>query len=65
MSSYNPAFCCGSDCWAHEMNPAEPCWGNVEVVDEEYSDDDYWWIHECQGHLGVRDGETYKHEEIK
>lgn len=55
---YNPDACCGADCWAHELYPDKPCWGDVEVVDEEYDGDDYWWIHECEGHRGTRDGEN-------
>jgi len=43
---------CGSDCVYFEMNDNEPCWGEVEAVDEQYTEDysDYWWIHVCEGH---------------
>jgi hypothetical protein len=51
MSKYNPDACCGDDCWAHELYVNQPCWGDVRVVDEEYTDDDYRWIHECEGHV--------------
>lgn len=44
--------CCGADCWAEHWleEYGGPCWGDVEVIDEEYTDDDYWWIHACEGH---------------
>lgn len=66
IKPYNPDACCGNDCWAFPGNENEPCWGDVRVVDEEYTDDgeDYWWIHECEGHLGNREGEHYKHNSI-
>lgn len=54
--------CCGSECYTGEDNPDEPCWGSVTVVDEEYNDDDYWWIHACTGHEPAYYGGKYKPE---
>jgi len=49
--SYNPASCCGDDCsFNWHATEEEPCWGDVEVIDEIYSETDWSWIHACQGH---------------
>jgi hypothetical protein len=49
--------CYEEECWAHDseaLNPeavwAGPCWGKGEVIDEEYTEDEHWWIHACEGH---------------
>jgi|JI10StandDraft_1071094.scaffolds.fasta_scaffold883266_2 hypothetical protein len=49
---YKPGTCCGSaDCFMHGVSPSEVCWGDVEVAGEQaIGDDDYVWIHECEGH---------------
>lgn len=61
--SYNPAACCGDHCWAYPgLGGSGPCWGDVEVVDEIESGDDWWWIHSCQGHMDERDGGKYRVE---
>lgn len=66
LKPYNPDACCGADCFAFGLNPAEPCWGDVHVADEiETSDEDgnpdYFWLHECEGHSGCWDsGEKFK-----
>lgn len=59
---YNPDACCGADCFAHGLNPDEPCWGDVHVAAEEAcGDDDYYWVHECEGHTDCYDsGGKYK-----
>lgn len=49
---YNPEACCGKDCYAL-YNEDEPCWGDVYVEDEEWTEDDYYWVHACEGHLGT------------
>jgi hypothetical protein len=49
--SYNPSSCCGAHCFRYKGYPDEPCWGEVEVIEEEMDGDDWWWIHACQGHL--------------
>jgi hypothetical protein len=55
------AWCCGGTCFAQETHETnEPCWGEVEVVDEEYNGDDYWWIHACEGHVGCWNSGHYK-----
>jgi hypothetical protein len=54
--SYNPKACCGSDCYSmYSATPEEPCWGDVEAIDEQCTEDyeDCWWIHGCQGHKDV------------
>lgn len=40
----------------------EVCWGEVNVVDEEYTDDEHWWIHACQGHWSGYLNGGYEHE---
>ena len=61
--SYKISECCHSDCWLLDTYDDQPCWGQVVVSAEEYSEDDSWWIHECEGHYEVYDGvEQYKKE---
>lgn len=51
MNNSSYKLCCNyGSCW-NERDEAEPCWGVTEAIDEEYTEDDYWWIHGCQGHL--------------
>jgi hypothetical protein len=57
--SYNPSSCCGADCFAYGKNENEPCWGDVFVAAEEGCGDDWWWIHECQGHEDCYDASCY------
>ncbi len=57
--------CCGADCYAEDMYEPEPCWGDVECIDEIYSDDDYTWIHACEGHKPKWEGEKYLPEPTK
>lgn len=52
-----PCSGCGDGCWADGSSVdqpdsiwAGPCWGQVEVIDEDYTEDDHWWIHGCEGH---------------
>lgn len=51
LPCYNPKACCGDDCFKL-WDEDEPCWGDVEVIDEQCTEDysDCWWIHACQGH---------------
>jgi hypothetical protein len=44
--------CCASECpyLDQEDAPGGPCEGPVEAVDEEYTEDDYWWVHRCEKH---------------
>lgn len=65
IKPYNPNACCGADCFAFRLNAAEPCWGDVSVATEidvsTEDDQDYCWIHECEGHAGCyEDGEKFK-----
>lgn len=50
--------CCGLACtWG---TPEEPCWGDVVVVDEEaLGDDDWFWVHACEGHVDRHIGLSY------
>jgi len=53
MNEYKKATCCGDDCIYLGNNSNEECWGQVEVVDEEYTEyySDYWFqVHVCEGH---------------
>jgi hypothetical protein len=54
------AKCCGDPCcMADHCREGEPCWGEVEVDDELWWEDDWMWIHACEGHRGVMSGEPY------
>ena len=45
--------CCNADCWFEDYSTEDqPCWGKVEAIDEDYSEDDWTWIHACKGHKG-------------
>ena len=49
--SYKIAECCGDDCYAID-NEEEVCWGEVSVIgSESFTDDDYYWVHACEGHV--------------
>jgi len=50
---------CGAGCPYEDKNSDEPCWGPVHAVDEIYSEDDWWWIHACEGHHDKADGGEY------
>lgn len=59
-ASYKQADCCrGVDCVLLDAYDDQPCWGQVTVVDEDYTEDDWWWVHACEGHAQHRDGVTY------
>jgi hypothetical protein len=60
LPCYNPSACCNADCYALDSYDDEPCWGNVYVVDETYTEDDHWWHHACEGHADKWDGGKYK-----
>lgn len=64
--SYNPNYCCGTDCNLYGRNENESCWGDVDVVDEVLNyEGDYEWIHACQGHWEVLQGYgKYKEENV-
>lgn len=48
--SYKRAPCCGADCSRLDWNPDEPCWGTVTVYDVDSPEEDWGWLHMCQGH---------------
>lgn len=56
--------CCSDDCLYLDWEENEPCWGKIVVVDEILAgENDYMWIHECEGHYGsYYDGAKYKPE---
>ena len=71
MDNVNPSYltgtkCCGAQCCRLNAAPNEPCWGNVEVADEqECGDGEWYWVHACEGHIdGVDYDYKYKKEEI-
>lgn len=40
--------CCNADCWFEDYaTEDQPCWGDVDAIP---SEDDWTWIHACQGH---------------
>ena len=46
---------CGDDCGMLNMNKDEPCYGQVDVVDEvEIGKDDWMWVHMCEGHAACK-----------
>lgn len=40
---------CGSDCMSIDKSE-EPCWGEVNAIDEINLGDDWGWVHGCKGH---------------
>ena len=58
--SHCEACGCGAPC--SFVGEEGPCWGTVDVVAEEYDDEDHWWIHECKGHEGFYDGKDRKYK---
>ena len=61
--SYKEASCC-QDCNCHllDVYEQETCWGQVTVIAEDYTEDDYWWIHSCEGHEDCVYSGVYKLE---
>lgn len=31
----------------------QPCWGQTKIVDESSIEDDFWWVHACEGHIKI------------
>ena len=61
--SYKQATCCDlHDCHLLDLNEGEVCWGQVTVIAEDYTEDDYWWIHSCEGHEDCIYSGPYKSE---
>jgi len=49
---------CGAPC-SFERD-TEPCWGQINAVDEDYDDDGFYsWIHACEGHRQCSMGGPY------
>lgn len=53
---------CGSDCDFLDTRKDESCWGFVQPVEEVYDEDNYYWVHACEGHNLVNYGGKYREE---
>lgn len=53
---------CPSDCYMLDIeeDPNKPCWGEVRAIDEIDWGDDWSWVHACEGHASVYDGDVYE-----
>ena len=62
LSCYKIHACCGTHCDLFGVNPDEPCWGDVNVIEEIYDEEgeSHQWIHRCKGHEDTYDGGVYK-----
>lgn len=40
--------CCDATCDFAD----ETCYGEVDVIGEDYDEDTYWWVHACEKHRG-------------
>jgi hypothetical protein len=60
LPSYKPADCCPNTHCHSGYDSSRPCWGQTTVVGEDYTDDDHWWTHACEGHAGYCDGFPYQ-----
>jgi hypothetical protein len=62
--SYRTAQCCyGANCiYFFDEDENEPCWGQVDVVDETDEGD---WVHVCEGHHSTYNGDDYTKEPTK
>jgi len=58
--SYNPRACCNSDCFAYDDDRGK-CWGDVSVIDEISSEEEFSWIHACKGHIEMWDNPDGKY----
>ena len=55
--------CCNCDCWLLGQGKGI-CWGDVGVDTEvTVAEDDWVWIHACQGHKGMYDDPDEKYKE--
>ena len=64
--SYNPKSCCGGHCFRYGSGDDEPCWGDVEVIDNLYDDENEEWLHSCKGHINMYpEWSTYDGKYIK
>ena len=51
---------CGATC-DYAWDTDHPCWGEVCAEDEIDVDiGEYTWLHACEGHYGMSNGEAYK-----
>lgn len=52
--SYKQSTCCGSqDCVLLDVNPDQPCWGQVwgNIIEDPDKPKDFVGYHACQGHI--------------
>lgn len=50
--SYKPCHCGAACDFSDESTDAEPCWGDVDAVDEvQCAEDEYYFVHACEGHF--------------
>jgi len=51
--SYKTCCSCDAHCLrSDDATEQQPCWGEVDAIDEIPSTDDDWtWLHGCQGHI--------------
>lgn len=57
--SYKRANCCGDECVLLDVYDDQPCWGQVVVIGEDTWDNDWCWVHACEGHAMHREGVQY------
>lgn len=50
--SYRQADCCSTTDCNYLSTPNQPCWGQVECVEDYFENDDHYWVHACEGHRG-------------
>lgn len=63
-ASYKKSECCGANCDLLDCYDDQPCWGEVDVIDEDWTEDDWWWVHACEGHRLYREGTAYIPEPV-
>ncbi len=48
---------CGASCdWE---DTGKPCYGKIEAIEELRSDDDFYWMHACEGHQNMYENKGY------
>ncbi len=53
---------CGINCNYLDQDENEPCWGFVQAVDKVVSEDNYDWVHVCEGHDALYHSGEYRRE---
>ena len=60
LSDYTSCVC-GAECCYLGSNENEPCYGEVNAIEEVEFEDDYSWVHVCIGHQTTFDGGVLSH----